>query len=167
MEDQNQNNQNKQNEQQNKPGIKGNWNLCDETCPTCGAITKRQQGLTKQNIKRLFTFNYKSLNEWIWVAVILGVCFIAWAYQHDMAAYKDFMDHRVEYCMQLSSIMVGADINGNNYWRGLNVNGLGLEGINLSRDGFEGNEGMNDEGNDEGMNGSSSSSWTSYSSWTS
>jgi len=101
-----------------KQNIKDNWLKEDELCPQCGQVTKKQRGITKQSMKRLFSFNWKNPQEWVWIAVIIGICFVAWSYQQDKAAYSDFMTHKAEYCTQLLSE------TGNEDGFGLDGNGL-------------------------------------------
>ena len=111
-----------------KPNVmKDNWLKVDELCPQCGQVTKRATGITKQSIKRLFSFNWKNPQEWIWTFVMIGIVFMAWSYQADMAAYNNFMSHQTEYCTQIlgQSQYLGNGLEGN----GLNV---GLNGINNS-----------------------------------
>jgi len=108
-----------------KPNVmKDNWLKVDELCPQCGQVTKRATGITKQSIKRLFSFNWKNPQEWIWIIVILGICFMAWSYQQDKAAYSDFMVHRTEYCAQLLGSIENED--------GLEGNGLDIANLTNS-----------------------------------
>lgn len=116
----------------NKPNIKDNWLKVDKTCPTCGQVTEKAKGITKQSMKRLFSFNWKSPQEWVWIAIVLGLCFVAWAYKHDMAAYNDFKANQIGYCTQLLNNvnayeneqgLEGVYENG----LGLNITGIGNE----------------------------------------
>jgi len=36
--------------------FKENWEKVDELCPSCGNVTKKAEGLTRQNVKKLFSF---------------------------------------------------------------------------------------------------------------
>ena len=110
---------------ENKSNIKDNWEKVDKVCPTCNQVTERAKGITKQSMKRLFSFDYKNSKEWIWTIVIIGICFMAWSYVQDKKSYNDFMDHRIEYCTQLlSSIEYNSE--------GMNVDGSGLNGFGLN-----------------------------------
>jgi hypothetical protein len=86
-----------------KPSIKDNWLKEDILCEKCGQVVYRQKGITKQSMKRLFSFDYKNTQEWVWTIVIIGICFLAWSYMQDKKAYDDFMEHRTQYCTQLLS----------------------------------------------------------------
>ena len=115
-----------------KSTIKENWLKTDIKCESCGAIKIRAKGITRENMQRLFSFNYKNVNEWIWIVVILGLCFTAWAYKADRAAYADFMEHRVEYCMQLNGMNSVTDTG---YWAnsGVNISKLDLSRMNAEK----------------------------------
>lgn len=104
--------------------IKENWEKVDKLCPTCNQVTEKAKGITKQSMKRLFSFNWKDPNEWVWIAVIVFVCLMAWSYKHDMATYNDFMQNRVEYCTQILSEEVSY---GNGEGLELDLNGLDIK----------------------------------------
>lgn len=80
-------------------GIKENWLKEDEKCPACGQVTKPSAGITKQNIKKLFSFDLKK--GWLEIVLMFGMFVLAWAYQHDTSAYREFMANRVPYCTEL------------------------------------------------------------------
>lgn len=101
--------------------IKENWEKTDEVCPACGAVTKKAAGITKQNMKKMFSFNLK--RDWVETVIIIGICFLALAYQHDTAAYREFMNHQYEYCTQLLSNMEYG--NGEGMWNGTWNNAFG------------------------------------------
>ena len=100
--------------------IKENWLKEDIKCVSCGQVVTRQKGITKQSMKRLISFDYKNPQEWIWTFVMIGIVFMAWSYQADMAAYNNFMQHPDEFCMQYTQIQ-----NENIQQNGLN----GIEGL--------------------------------------
>jgi len=83
----------------NKPSVKDNWLKVDKTCPQCGQVTEKAKGITKQSMKKLFSFNLKK--DWLSTLIIIGVILLAYAYKQDTAACKDFMSHRTEYCAQI------------------------------------------------------------------
>lgn len=80
---------------QNKT-FKSKWNEVDETCPTCGQVTKINRGLTKQNLKKMF--GKPSLQDVIIFIMIILVLFGAWAYQNDVAQYKNIIANPQELC---------------------------------------------------------------------
>ena len=84
-----------------KPSIKDNWLKKDILCEKCGQVVYRQKGITKQSIKRLFSFDIKK--DWLITVLMIGVLLLVWAYKNDKAAYADFMEHRMEYCTKLLS----------------------------------------------------------------
>ena len=84
-----------------RPNIKDNWLKEDILCEKCGQVTYKQKGITKQSMQRLFKFDWKNPQEWVWTLVIIGIIFAAWAYKTDMAAYNEFRGNQVEYCTQL------------------------------------------------------------------
>lgn len=119
-----------------KPNIKDNWLKEDKLCPSCGQVTERARGITKQSMKRLFSFNWKNPQEWIWIAVIFGVCFIAWTYKQETAACNDFMNNQAEYCTKLLSNIEygnGEGLTWNGTWNGTNEFGNGTGTCILSR----------------------------------
>jgi len=69
--------------------FKENWLKVDETCPHCGQVTKRQKGMTKQNLKRLVTIKF-DLNEVIWTLVIILVLVLAYSYQSETKVCREY-----------------------------------------------------------------------------
>lgn len=105
------------NKQEKKVDIKANWLKEDILCENCGQVVYKQKGITKQSMKRLFSFNFKNPQEWVWTAMIIGVCFLAWAYKNETASCNELMENRIEYCTQfLNDMAVGNEfvfkING-------------------------------------------------------
>jgi hypothetical protein len=76
-------------------GIKENWELKDKVCPNCGQVTERQRGITKQNIKRLFSIRW-DLNEILIMFMIIMVLFLAWAYQKDTQTCRDYVQQSID-----------------------------------------------------------------------
>lgn len=71
-------------------GIKENWEKVDEVCASCGQVTKRQRGITKQNMKRLFSFKFNS-NEVVITIILLMVLLIAYAYKIETQQCRDWI----------------------------------------------------------------------------
>ena len=71
-------------------GIKENWLKTDELCPNCGFVTKRQKGLTKQNLKRLITpkFNW---NEVLITFMLIMVVVLAFSYKNEIKQCQDWI----------------------------------------------------------------------------
>ena len=70
--------------------IKENWNKVDERCPYCNQVTKRQRGITKQNLKRLITPRW-DLNEMLILFMIIMVVVLAFAYKSETASCRDWV----------------------------------------------------------------------------
>jgi len=83
-----------------------NWLKTDKTCECCGQVTKKQKGLTKQNIKKLFSFKF-DMNELIMTIVIILVVLSAYAYKVDTQTCRD-------YVKEAKSEFVPAMVNNNN-----------------------------------------------------
>jgi hypothetical protein len=66
-----------------------NWNKEDERCPYCGQVTKRLRGITKQNVKRLFSLRLNSLG-WFLIIYFILLVFIAWVYKLETAECREF-----------------------------------------------------------------------------
>jgi hypothetical protein len=113
-----------------KSSVKDNWLKEDILCEKCSQVVYKQKGITKQSMKRLFSFDFKNPQEYVWTIVIIGICLLAWSYMQDKKAYNDFMEHRTEYCTQLlSSIEYNSEIgaSGADKQAGLEIwNGTGI-----------------------------------------
>jgi len=72
------------------------WNEVDETCPTCGQVTKINRGLTKQNLNKMF--KKPTLQDVIILIMLILVIFGAWAYQNDVAQYKKVIEDPQKLC---------------------------------------------------------------------
>jgi hypothetical protein len=70
--------------------IKENWNKVDERCYYCNQVTKRQRGITKQNLKRLITPRW-DLNEIIVLFMIVMVITMAFSYKSEISACRDWI----------------------------------------------------------------------------
>lgn len=71
--------------------FKENWLKTDKLCPTCSQIIEKQRGLTKQNVKRLFSFKLDA-NEIIFTALIILVIVLAYAYNHDTKQSREWIN---------------------------------------------------------------------------
>ena len=71
-------------------GIKDNWEKVDEVCPHCNQVTKRQRGITKQNMKRLFSFKITS-NEVVTTIMLILVILLAYAYKTETQQCRDWI----------------------------------------------------------------------------
>ena len=70
---------------------KVNWLDVDETCPTCGQVTKQVRGITKQNLKKLL------IPKWNMTEVIITLLFIAlivlsFLYKNETQQCRDFLE---------------------------------------------------------------------------
>lgn len=72
-------------------GIKENWEKVDECCPQCGQVTKQAKGITRQNIKRLFSikFNY---TEFLITFMLIMILVLAWAYMKETKESRDWIN---------------------------------------------------------------------------
>jgi hypothetical protein len=73
----------------NKKSFKEKWNSKDEICLTCGQVTKRNIGLTKQNVMSLF--KKPTMQEWLIFLMLILVLSIAFTYQTEIQQCKSFM----------------------------------------------------------------------------
>ena len=87
--------------------MESKWKQTDELCPTCGHVTKRVRGLTKQNLKKLVSFKW-DWDEFIMTLVLILLVITAFAYKHDIAqckAYvKDITENPCKFCRVTSNI---------------------------------------------------------------
>ena len=74
--------------------FKENWLKEDKICSQCGQITEKQRGLTKQNIKKLFSFKLTT-DEIIFTALIILVIVLAYAYNHDTKQSREWINSMV------------------------------------------------------------------------
>lgn len=72
-------------------GIKENWEKVDEVCPNCNQVTKRQKGITRQNIKRLFSFKM-NFNEVIILFMLIMVLVLAYTYKAEVKQAQDWIN---------------------------------------------------------------------------
>ena len=76
--------------------FKQRWNEVDKTCPSCGQVTEINRGLSKQNLKKMF--GKPSPQDIIIFIMLALVLFGAWAYQSDVAQYKEVVNNPQELC---------------------------------------------------------------------
>jgi len=67
-----------------------NWLKEDEVCSHCGQVTKKQKGLTKQNVKRLFSIKL-DMNELVMTIIIILVIFSAFSYKTEIQICRDYI----------------------------------------------------------------------------
>jgi hypothetical protein len=70
--------------------FKENWEKIDEVCPTCSQVTKRQRGITRQNIKRLLIPRW-DMNEVLITLMIVMMLFLAYAYVNETKQCKEWV----------------------------------------------------------------------------
>jgi len=71
-------------------GIKDNWEKVDEVCPTCNQVTKKARGITRQNMKRMFSIKFDT-NEIVTTIIILMVLLLAYAYKIETQQCRDWI----------------------------------------------------------------------------
>jgi hypothetical protein len=70
--------------------FKENWLKVDETCPGCGQITKRQRGMTKQNLMRMVKPKFDA-NEILITAMLVLVLLLALAYNSETKQCREWL----------------------------------------------------------------------------
>jgi hypothetical protein len=75
--------------------FKENWNKVDETCNSCGQVTKRVRGLTKQNLKRLITPRW-DLNEVLITFMLIMVIVLAFTYKSETQLCRNWVEPMFE-----------------------------------------------------------------------
>lgn len=71
-------------------GIKENWEKVDEVCPTCNQVTKQAKGITRQNIKRLFSFKM-SYTEFLITFMLIMLLVLAYAYNSETKESREWI----------------------------------------------------------------------------
>lgn len=105
--------------------FKEQWEQVDEICPTCNKVSKEAKGITRQNIKRLFSFKGDPMS-WVMFLLICAMLFFAnlsW----------DLMTTPVN-CSNASNIILvdGSNLNSNNQMPIIGLDDLNLSDINKS-----------------------------------
>ena len=70
--------------------FKEKWNQVDEVCPHCKQITKRNRGITRQNIKRLLIPKF-NMNELLITIILLMVIMLGLLYSTETKACRDWI----------------------------------------------------------------------------
>lgn len=81
---------------ENKKTFKSKWEEKDEVCPLCNQVTKRNIGLTRQNMKNLL--KKPTLQDWIIFIMILLTLLGAWSYSQEIAKYQEIVNDPQELC---------------------------------------------------------------------
>ncbi len=79
--------------------FKEKWNQKDERCPTCGSVTKASKGLTKDNVRKLFSFK-ASFGDWITLFIIMMMLFMAWSYNNETKSCRYVINNLEDICIQ-------------------------------------------------------------------
>jgi len=83
-------------ETKNKKNVfKENWLKTDETCASCGQVTKRVRGMTRQNIRRLLIPKF-NVNEVIFTLLLVLIIFSAYSYKNETKICNDWIAPMIE-----------------------------------------------------------------------
>ena len=66
--------------QKRKIGFKEKWEEVDELCPTCNTVSKPAEGLTRQNVKKLFSFQTDAQSLTILFLLLMCAAFATTTY---------------------------------------------------------------------------------------
>ncbi len=80
-----------------KKTFKSKWEEKDETCFMCNQVTKRNRGLTRQNMKNFL--KKPTLQDLIIFIMLLLTLFGAWTYTQEIGQYKDMVRDPQELCL--------------------------------------------------------------------
>ena len=110
------------------PKVKGknvfreNWLKVDEVCPHCKQVTKRQRGITKQNLQRLITPKW-DITELVITLMLIFVIVLAFAYKSETQTTRDWLKSMTsgdeETCKMVCSNKC------NNFFKSQEVYGMG------------------------------------------
>ena len=70
--------------------FKENWTKEDKVCPNCGQVTERVRGMTKQNLKRLFSIKW-DVNELLLTFMIVMILVLAFAYSNETKMCREWI----------------------------------------------------------------------------
>ena len=70
--------------------LKENWLKVDETCPTCGQVTKQVRGLTKQNLRKLIVPKW-DMTEVIITLLLIALIGLSLLYKIETQQSRDFL----------------------------------------------------------------------------
>ncbi len=76
--------------------FKTKWGEVDVICPKCNQVTKRNRGLTRQNVKNLF--KKPTMQDLMILAMVMLALFGAWAYNMENAKYQEMIRDPQELC---------------------------------------------------------------------
>lgn len=71
-------------------GFKETWLLKDKRCPTCNAITERQKGITKENIRRLIIPQW-NMTELLITLLLLMIILLSYVYLNETKLARDWV----------------------------------------------------------------------------
>lgn len=117
-------------------GIKDNWEKVDEVCLSCGQVTKQAKGITRQNIKRLFSikFNY---TEFLITFMLIMILVLAWAYWNETKESRDWINSMYgtdkDTCLMNCNYKCSAKYDGERIIR--NDTLFFVNGVNITKDG--------------------------------
>jgi hypothetical protein len=97
--------------QKPKISFKEQWEKVDELCSHCGNVSKRAEGINRQNMKRLFSLkmNFNDIMTFLLVAMLL---LSVYRYINDTAECKTFLES-----------------GSQNTWNELIKSGISIEGL--------------------------------------
>lgn len=72
-------------------GIKENWEKVDEVCSSCGQVTKQAKGITRQNIKKLFSIKF-TYTEFLITFMLIMILVLAYAYMNETKQSRDWIE---------------------------------------------------------------------------
>jgi len=71
--------------------FKETWEKTDEVCSNCNQVTKRVRGITRQNIKRLFSIKFE-LTEMLITLMLIMLLLLAFAYMNETKTSRDWIE---------------------------------------------------------------------------
>lgn len=71
-------------------GIKENWEKKDEVCPHCNQVTKLQRGITRQNVKRLFSIKF-SFTEFLITFMLIMLIVLTVSYKNETKESREWI----------------------------------------------------------------------------
>lgn len=108
--------------------FKSKWEEKDVLCPLCNQVTKRNRGLSKQNMKNFF--KKPALQDWIILLMILLTIFGAWAYTQEVAQYKEMIRDPQDLCTFYWQNLQHGNFEGRETWDNLSFI-VNVEDINF------------------------------------
>jgi len=106
--------------------FKENWLKEDIKCEKCGQVTERVKGLTKQSMKKLLSFDYKNLNEWLITILLIGICVLSLSYKDCVEEYNKLALEKSNYLPYVNSEYNDPSEQGNE------TNGYGMDGLDIN-----------------------------------